>query len=588
MLRSELPKKMKLNGVVDVVEIGDTIDSDLSLKEVTIHISLAEQQLNPPMEQLKKAIRAYVWHDYTEFLGKSLDGVSPCELGTPSTSVVEASVSKNPNKIQIVFDGIDSEIIDQDTEFNELLTYIQQYPFLIIKTKNMTEEAGEKLIPISQIVLEELQEKIFDKKNSTPVLKDILSSFFFEDKAKEFSRKEFKIKSVTDNTSFKQNYMKNTLGPLKPIQSLDKKIDLDFIDKLNAIKQTYLTLVSNKNERHKSFFNEVFPKGEIFRFLVERYRWKEGLANFENNTPGYFKALGKAFFNINENEPLTIGLIKSFHKTALTGAQDYSLVAPPPGEFKQWTNYYILDYRNITLEGMLELFEKMKNSQETVLYKIANISQTICDATNIDSLVEEHGSLNKVAEYLITKIYNQKGIYLKALIKNKSLSINTFPSKTIEATVQGFINEYESNIREAKNSAEILRAIVVLVRDCEQFHPFADGNCRTFAMVLLSYLCMKNGFPPSILDNPNHFDGFSINQLMSISLIGMEDTLNVAQGAKQLYDITIEDLLDNPLDRALAENLDFMQEALADYRKKHNLEENSDYLQNLLTYRRLC
>lgn len=51
-----------------------------------------------------------------------------------------------------------------------------------------------------------------------------------------------------------------------------------------------------------------------------------------------------------------------------------------------------------------------------------------------------------------------------------------------------------------------------------------DGNCRTICMVLLNSLLMRYGFPPSLMDDPNKFDGFSIEELVNLVKQGMTRT----------------------------------------------------------------
>lgn len=67
----------------------------------------------------------------------------------------------------------------------------------------------------------------------------------------------------------------------------------------------------------------------------------------------------------------------------------------------------------------------------------------------------------------------------------------------------------------------------------------------------------------------------------------MEDTLKIVNGEKYLNEITTEELLYNPLDRAFADDLDFMKKTLAKYRAKHSLtDESREDLQELLNYKR--
>ena len=42
--------------------------------------------------------------------------------------------------------------------------------------------------------------------------------------------------------------------------------------------------------------------------------------------------------------------------------------------------------------------------------------------------------------------------------------------------------------------------------DLERIHPYADYNCRTFAVFMLNKELLRRGMSPSIVENPNDFD----------------------------------------------------------------------------------
>ena len=55
-------------------------------------------------------------------------------------------------------------------------------------------------------------------------------------------------------------------------------------------------------------------------------------------------------------------------------------------------------------------------------------------------------------------------------------------------------------------------------------HPFYDGNIRVFAILMLDYLCLQNGFKiPTLLD-PNVFDMLSNEELISKIKDGFDRT----------------------------------------------------------------
>lgn len=73
-------------------------------------------------------------------------------------------------------------------------------------------------------------------------------------------------------------------------------------------------------------------------------------------------------------------------------------------------------------------------------------------------------------------------------------------------------------------SERALNIICSAIQKLERMHPFIDGNCRTFCMVLLNGLLMQHGFKPAILNDPNDFDGHSIEELVALVKQGIART----------------------------------------------------------------
>lgn len=94
----------------------------------------------------------------------------------------------------------------------------------------------------------------------------------------------------------------------------------------------------------------------------------------------------------------------------------------------------------------------------------------------------------------------------------------------------------------APTSMAALRVIVEFIRDCEQLHPFQDANTRTYTMSLMNYLLMANSFPPTILANPNHMEGYGLDELVQEVLKGMRKTLELAQDKRLVGEISTADI----------------------------------------------
>ena len=100
--------------------------------------------------------------------------------------------------------------------------------------------------------------------------------------------------------------------------------------------------------------------------------------------------------------------------------------------------------------------------------------------------------------------------------------------------VNALIATYHSEIIKTHTHEGRLRTITNLVQSLEQLHPFMDGNCRTFCMLLLNYLLIHNGFPLVICEDPNRFDLHSKDELFKEVIQGMKNTFSLIE-EKELF-----------------------------------------------------
>jgi len=124
-----------------------------------------------------------------------------------------------------------------------------------------------------------------------------------------------------------------------------------------------------------------------------------------------------------------------------------------------------------------------------------------------------------------------------------------------EITVR--INTFKRLVSTANTPLEKLSAIVYFIQSCEQLHAFSDGNCRTFCMLMFSFLLIRHGLPLAILNDPNRFDAFSHNQLLQEAVTGMENTFRLIKDGK-LFGVTTE----QARQRAEDDELDYFEECV--------------------------
>jgi len=77
------------------------------------------------------------------------------------------------------------------------------------------------------------------------------------------------------------------------------------------------------------------------------------------------------------------------------------------------------------------------------------------------------------------------------------------------------IDQYHDEINSTKNPDEKNKIIIRFTQKIErEVHPFEDGNVRTICLILFNKLRLQNGLRPVILENPNCFDGYTIDQIV--------------------------------------------------------------------------
>ena len=117
--------------------------------------------------------------------------------------------------------------------------------------------------------------------------------------------------------------------------------------------------------------------------------------------------------------------------------------------------------------------------------------------------------------------------YLK-ISKKPMYKLDRIATSVIEYTVDFFLQEYYTNIKDAKDEDSKIKCIVKLCQNLDQLHPFTDGNIRLFGMLLLNYLLIQNQISPCVLTDPNCLDLLSIDELLLKVKEGQENFIATA------------------------------------------------------------
>lgn len=328
---------------------------------------------------------------------------------------------------------------------------------------------------------------------------------------------------------------------------------------------------------------------DTFR-LIDLLNMDKAWIPFERNEPGFLKALGQAVpYIFEQSHPLIINFIKQLHAIAIgnvlhteykdnNGIDEFRNLSF--GGYGLGTNYstdglygFLNSIMNNTSdESELYIYQSFGGRQgfklnAKALTLIEEISREKIDYTDnelkgmfFEFMNGENDSMRKryfdYACPLVRKLINatnrrQLAEYLQETI-NETSFVMWFKQMSVQRgdvisilnkQMQTLIDTYEEKIAQADDPLIKLMIIINFIQSCEQLHPFKDGNCRTFCMLLLNHLLMKNGFPPAILDDPNQFDLYGKNELLHSVLNGMQNTITLINTGS-LYNVNTDQVLD--------------------------------------------
>jgi Fic/DOC family len=168
----------------------------------------------------------------------------------------------------------------------------------------------------------------------------------------------------------------------------------------------------------------------------------------------------------------------------------------------------------ITQQGLHEAYRRSQ----------AKDSSFIIIKVEKDDFVKKMNHLNNITrhdrdmEFKVRKILESTGLKYPSdytppseytFCTNLPWSLKS-PKQRVEKTLA----DYEVKIKKAQTELEKLSAIVSCCQTLVQMHPFSDGNGRTFDMLLLNRLLIKEGLSPAFLEDQNRFTGFSNAELI--------------------------------------------------------------------------
>ncbi len=358
--------------------------------------------------------------------------------------------------------------------------------------------------------------------------------------------------------------VRKELKTLREIDKLDEKA-------VASLKALAAGLLDEKYKKLTFSMLYLLPIDSWWRVFVDgcdQYE-RTPVTNFESREPGYFQAIFTAWDMalkklLTGKIEIDIAFILELHKMALTEVNQTNYGKEEKALIGKFYNEKVcrgirLSWRIATSEGIKQILTKMthqrpdRNFISVSIYPIEyprEINRYLSSKTS-EALFDELPADEYISISSNNKMTHNKIIVTQENIKN--ITIDLFETtvfmesnldleqKSYDAVVQWYLDCFHNDMKESETSGyEQLKAIVKLVQDCEQLHPFKDGNGRTFCMLLLNYLLLRYGFPPTILYQPLAIHGYSLDEAVLLVYNGMVSSLSVVEKNTETYPQLIE------------------------------------------------
>lgn len=206
-----------------------------------------------------------------------------------------------------------------------------------------------------------------------------------------------------------------------------------------------------------------------------------------------------------------------------------------------WEDFLVVSCRLFDIKQEKKLKDYL-TSNKTISNFLAVLGKTKNDEEVAECFSTEIRRQYELYEGIINRIYDPNftyTFYLASLQSDKQLSVSVVLTREINNL---FAQYLEKNDKAALNFHLKLAAIVDLIQDLHQLHPFSDGNGRTFCILLLNHLLMRNGLPPTIIHNTAIFSLYSRDEIISKVIEGMQATLDLLAG-KNINNVNTESVL---------------------------------------------
>ncbi|KTC79796.1 hypothetical protein [Legionella cherrii] len=309
---------------------------------------------------------------------------------------------------------------------------------------------------------------------------------------------------------YRKLFAKMSAIPEEKAEEIPVSIIADFVRDLTIGDVYQLAEQLGDHEALTGLNNLLHVQDRKGERIVPLFNKHQGWLGFEDNEPGYLlnvtNGLCFAIAHMLSGKPFTLGFLKELHKTCTKDV--HQMLDQTPGEFRSRGASWQMDLKTDSLEGLIETIDYLKSVEAKMGTSGLDISiQTKDGVEFISSFCNE--DTHSLADKIWSNLKAGAVIYYNAREENK-IDSNSFLDEVCSAHIQ----QLEEALENAVTKQEKLTALFTYLKHDVLHHPFQDGVGRTYSMVLLQYLLMRDNFLPVLFLNSNIIPGYSVKELV--------------------------------------------------------------------------
>ncbi|NNM59128.1 MAG: Fic family protein [Legionellales bacterium] len=284
---------------------------------------------------------------------------------------------------------------------------------------------------------------------------------------------------------------------------------------------------------------ENYNSNSLWKLLIDGNRQEtSGSMGFDKREPGYLKGMfaGLNFILSTLDGELSAGFLIKLQNVCTAPVSTIQM-------YEVYENSQIL-----IKEQPLKLDPELKDTENTFNLIFSGLHQNATE-DGVKEIFEE--ILKKDSGYYFNKAGTVENIthdspglpenLLSTLKEGNWVVASHQSAEELTEQINLIFSNYNQDIKNSIDIDDKIHAIAQCIHSLEVLHPFLDGNCRTIVVLLINKLLIEQGLCPAILENPNRFDAYSIDELCIEIKNGMDlfnsyknnDAINLPSGMEE-------------------------------------------------------